>query len=288
LNTLKIVLGVAAVAMLIVAAVAWRGDQQAAPSPLVARAVPLTQAAAAAQRTWPSSRVALSPADLREKVWSASDVLSAVRDAQRNGTPDEKLWAVDAARECWFLVHPAPGLKALIVTPGQAAAEAELEKRCAGFKTMPRADRQALEKDLRAGAALSTSDYAQIHAIAKDPEHRQLSDAEMALVENAFYGNDPLLRRDAAHAIVGAIKDQDKSFNMMIALSEETGTPLSTFEVLLQCRAWAEWCGTQQHAIGGPVPEGATPEQLRAIDTIARIRSGVANKMPVRDLIALQ
>jgi hypothetical protein len=248
----------------------------------------LTQAASAAQRTWPSSRTALSPADLREKVWSASDVLSAVRDAQRNGTPDEKLWAADAARECWFSVRTAPALKALALTPDQAAAEAELEKRCAGFKLMPLAGRQALEKDLRAGAALSTSDYAQIHAIAKDPEHRQLSDAEMAVVENAFYGNDPLLRRDAARAIVGAIKDQDKSFNMMVALSEEIGTPLSTFEVLEQCLTWAEWCGSRQHAIGEPVPEGATPEQLRVLDAANRIRAAVANRMPVRDLIALQ
>ena len=279
--------------MLIVAAVAWRGDQQAASAPLVARAAPLTEAESAAQRTWPSSRTALSPADLHEKVWSASDVLQAVLDAQRNGTPDEKLWAADAARGCWFLVHPytgplPPGLKTPTLTPDQAAAKGELEKRCAGFKTMPRADRQALEKDLRAGAAFSTSDYAQIHAIAQIPWPHPLSDAETAVVEQAFYGSDPLLRRDAAYAIAGAIRDQDKMVNMLFALSDEIGTPLSTFEVLDQCLTWAEWCGSRQHAIGEPATAGMTPEQLRDLDAANRIRTAVANRMPVRNLIALQ
>jgi hypothetical protein len=96
------------------------------------------------------------------------------------------------------------------------------------------------------------------------------------------------MRRDAAYAIAGAIKDQNKMVNMMEALSDETSTPLSTFDALELCLTLADRCGSQQHAIGPPVPEGATREQLQAIDAIARIQNGVASKMPVRDLIALQ
>jgi hypothetical protein len=291
LGSLKIGLGVTATATLAIAAIAWRAEEQVTIAP--AQPAPLTPAASEARRTWPSSRTALSPADLHEKVWSAPDVLTAVRDAQRNGTPDEKLWAAEAAHECWFLLHagkgplPPPLVLPKPPTPSQASARAELDVRCSGFKTVPRGDRQALEKELRDGAASSTSDYAQLHAIAQVPWHHPLSDTELALVEQAFYGPDPLLRRDAVYAMAGAIKDQDRTVSMLAALSDAATTPLSTFEVLEQCVFIVERCGSQQHAILDSEP-AVTPEQLRQQAEIDRIRAAVANKMPVAELIALQ
>ena len=151
---------------------------------------------------------------------------------------------------------------------------------------MPRGDRQALEKELRDDAASSKpSDYAQLHAIAQIPH--PLSDAELAVVGQAFYGPDPLLRRDAVYAMAGAIKDQDRRVGMLVALADESTTPLSTFEVLEQCVFIVERCGSQQHAILDSEP-AVTPEQLRRQAEIDRIRAAVANKMPVAELIAVQ
>jgi hypothetical protein len=291
LGSLKIAIGVTATAAFAIAAIAWRVEEP--PTVTLAQPVPLTQAASDARRTWPSSRTAPSPADLREKVWSAPDVLTAVRDAQRQGTPDEKLWAAEAAHECWSLLHaglgplPPPLVLPRPPTPAQASARAELDVRCSGFEPMPRGDRQALEKELRDIAASSTSDYAQLHAIAQIPGYRPLSDAELAVVEQAFYGSDPLLRRDAVYAMAGAIKDQDRMVNMLSALSDEATTPLSTFEVLEQCVFMVERCGSQQHAILDSEP-AVTPEQLRQHAEIDRIRAAVANRIPVAGLIALQ
>jgi hypothetical protein len=290
MNTLKAGLALVAAGALVAGLYGWREYRPQAPPARMPTVVgaPI-EAQKAALQSSPYSRAPLSPADLHEKVWSAPDVLAAVLEAQRNGTPDEKLFAADAAKTCFALMPVKAivlpkGMTPLTPTPEQAKARQELDKRCAGFKSMQWPERHALEDELRSASAASTTDFAVVHAIAGKPH--QLSDAETAVVERAFYSGDPLLRREAAYAIAGAMADQAKMVNMLAALYDEVSTPLSTFEALDACINAADRCAVERHAIEPPTPDSATPEQRQALAAFARVRNGIANKAPIRELIA--
>ena len=288
--SLTVGLTVAAILLALVAGFAWR-ERSVAPEPVVGVSAPLTAAETASLRTWPSSRTALSPVDMRARIWDATDILAAVLDAQKNGTPDQKLWAADAERSCYIFasLKPAPdatGQPTPDYVVGEPARKAwnEMRDRCAGFNAMPWKERRALEKDLRDSAASSTSEFAQLHTLALAPAGSPLSDAQMAVVEKALYGDDPLLRREAALAITGAIPDQAKRLTMCAALAGIWPGPLSSFEVLGKCATGIlpNVCPGDPKPALGPPPTNAPEDPVQV-----RIEQAIANKQPVSVLLAL-
>lgn len=244
-----------------------------------AKAVPpLTpSAASSAVQTHVRSRAVakVSPAPLsatqkRRALFDSPNVLDAVRNAQANGSPDEKGWAAQLLMECYAYIQKEQQLyqstEAPAVESKRMAAFEALQKRCHGVQELDWAARRAISAELAAAASASTSPLQILKAL-QDRHERgdtRWNQAESTLVTEALYGNDPLMKRQGFLALLTAIDEKapggrERRDGLLFALADRTlNSPLSEFERLQQCAA-AAMCGQVE-----PVPE-AIPGRLQSL-----------------------
>jgi len=138
-------------------------------------------------------------------LYKSRDVKRTVDDVLKNGTADQKGWAVNLVLHCNDAVN-SPYLAKNAEEHGDAgrAAARELIARCAGYKGVSRDDLRALRDTLRAAAKDSTSDYGKLKALASrasDGDTRW-STVDEALVAQGLYSDDPALKVEALEVVI--------------------------------------------------------------------------------------
>ena len=224
-------------------------------------------------RSSAASKVSPTPPSATQKrraLFDSPNVLDAVRNAQANGSPDEKGWAAQLLMECHAYIQKEPQLyqstEAPAVESKRMAAFEALQKRCQGVQELDWAARRAITAELAAAASASTSPLQILKAL-QDRHERgdtRWNQAESTLVTEALYGNDPLMKRQGFLALLTAIDEKapggrERRDGLLFALADRTlNSPLSEFERLQQCAA-AAMCGQVE-----PVAE-AIPGRLQSL-----------------------
>jgi hypothetical protein len=226
--------------------------------------------------------------------------MATINDIRRNGTQDEKDWAVALLTSCVHIfskpVSPVEDVTAPdyavpasspddAVTSGQRKqASEELARRCRGVKDLSVADRQALRQELLAGADSNSSALGRLHAISDDRWNAE----QAKLISDSLYSGDPVLARAAFYALLAAFDSNapggaERQTAFMMALGHEyTGQPLSEFERLQGCRSLG-WCGSNWGLKDQPTKDDPTVDRLADA-----YRAAVASRMDARSILAIR
>jgi uncharacterized membrane protein len=236
----------------------------------------------------------LGPQATRAALYDARDIIASIRAVAASGSPDEKGWAATLLMECSTYVDPPSvatpvawsipgGLPAPpALNAGQLQAKAEIEKRCIGVKAIPLKDRVALSRSLSGESRASTSDYARIIAARRHGD--RVSADEQRIVTAALYGDDPLLRYEAAQTVIAMIDRRapggdERLLAFAVATNGDNQTPaFSDFEMLQRCAALPR-C----------VVEDAAPAlSTQVVNDAARMHALIEEKRPLQDILSFR
>lgn len=244
----------------------------------------------------------------RARIFDAPDVFSAIERVRNTGTPDEKRWAADALYACLIYARDVskdpPELTKLRevnhakedrdVRAKQDAAFAALSERCKGARGLDPFAQATLLKDLQEGAdargPTPTPTQTLTALVGRNSAgDTRRSSAESKILNDALYGDDPLLLRLAFAVIVssidmkapgGAARAGALSASMSWEMVARTG-PMSNFEALVQCATTGE-C---ENGSTRPPPAGlADPESERLM---AAYREAFAKRLPESQILSI-
>jgi hypothetical protein len=215
----------------------------------------------------------MQTAQTRSSIWGASDIMAAVRRAQRSGTPDEKWFAQEVLRECALFTEPpaAPIAAAIEGTGkyGQRAAWAELEMRCAGIKALSWDQRRALVADLKQAAVASTTTMKALFALTERLRSGDnlWSQIDLDAITAALHGHDPIPRREAFGILLSSIDKNESGGQaryeglMFLMAADDRNEAQSDFELLERCAIFPN-CASD-----GSQDPPATSDSLAAVDS---------------------
>jgi len=214
----------------------------------------------------------------RRRILDSTDVLKTIEDVRRNGSADEKDWAMSMLSAC-MLVFAEP----LQLSPAQAAAQPQfqasapdskllaeqkriasekLRNRCHGVKDLSPEARSAIKDGLKSRQGDKMSTLGQLNAITDGPPG-MWNPAQEKLLDGALYSDDPVLAKAAFFALLHGIDwnapgGRERQSALMLALGDHySNRNQSEFEALQDCRILEKCDGSSPSQEDAPAPSTA-------------------------------